>query len=952
MLNKFIALMALIALVGTSMSAAVENPSLSARRGQPFSLISLKHETEGELTRIVVESNAPPLYTILRPTDRLIVIDLPGGEGSRLAPEYPVRNALVDSITIRRSPADASGADRASTRIQILVRGKVRDRSLMSGNTLILELTPAEPQKTLAASQTAPSAKKEQIPNKPTETPTPNRPEYAASVKTTSSDTVTLRPATILRSVRAEQISDGVRIVVETDGAAHYRDFTLDNPSRIVVDITGVRSAVGNKIVPVNTAAVNRVRVGQPSPGVVRVVLDTRGKVSYRVTREGNLLFILIGGAAARNGRTSGVAAARYTQTPKAENEIKKAAQAEAPTGMAQAEKSAPAANPKPTTTDNASKQTPPSSSAKIAESQQPLVAQAHAMLPVLVRETIIEPVNTRTPSAQAVAAATQSTRQRSGLAFCDPGYVGGPISFDLRAGVDIRDMLRFISQQYGVNFIVDKSVGAVPVDVRVTDMPWNQVIESVLRANRLGAVCESGGRIIRIATLAAIKEEEKERREVEEERLKSIPLVTKIIRLKYARAAGSLGATGSGQSGRGGSGGASHGIGGSSSQPGSGTLLSIIKSRLEEMDKSGNRSRIEVDSRTNSLVITALPEQIAAVEDIIAKLDKPEPQVEIEARIVIANRNFLRDIGSELGAAAMNSGRGTAAMFETSSVQLQPGVRLGQVSGQGGGGGTGGTSGGTGTGSGTGGGGSTTNSGLGPNLIGPFANNALRATANSVLSLTTGLIGTSIISAALSASERKGQIRTIASPRITAQDNQTAEIVNGVQIPVQTVSNNTITTTFVTAALRLEITPQINEETGEILMHVVAENNSVNVGLAQALNSSTPGIDTQSAESIVRVQDGGTTVMGGITIDRESSFSNRTPGISRLPIIGNLFKRKTLERNADEILFFITPRIVRQEGPPMPSGYSPQRSSIEPKQPASGDSKVASAAASSKSGQ
>ena len=95
---------------------------------------------------------------------------------------------------------------------------------------------------------------------------------------------------------------------------------------------------------------------------------------------------------------------------------------------------------------------------------------------------------------------------RRSEIAFCDPGYVGGLISFDLRAGVDIRDMLRFISQQYGVNFIVDKSVTAVPVDIRVTDIPWNQVMESVLRANRLGAVCESNGRMIRIATLTAVK--------------------------------------------------------------------------------------------------------------------------------------------------------------------------------------------------------------------------------------------------------------------------------------------------------------------------------------------------------------------------------------------------------------------------------------------------------------
>ena len=180
----------------------------------------------------------------------------------------------------------------------------------------------------------------------------------------------------------------------------------------------------------------------------------------------------------------------------------------------------------------------------------------------------------------------------------------------------------------------------------------------------------------------------------------------------------------------------------------------------------------------------------------------------------------------------------------------------------------------------------------------------------------------------ALSASETKGQVRTIASPRVTTTDNKTAEIVNGVQIPVQTVSNNTITTTFVTAALRLEITPQIIEENGQVLMHVVAENNTVNFQLANQFNNGTPGINTQSAESTVLVQDGGTTVMGGINIDTEGHSINRTPGLSRIPLMGEMFKHRSTRRDTDEILFFLTPRIVRNDGTLGPR--APQRSSVE----------------------
>ena len=147
----------------------------------------------------------------------------------------------------------------------------------------------------------------------------------------------------------------------------------------------------------------------------------------------------------------------------------------------------------------------------------------------------------------------------------------------------------------------------------------------------------------------------------------------------------------------------------------------SIIRSRLSQ------RGNIQADPRTNTLIITDLPENIVAIKEIIAKLDVPEPQVEIESRIVIANRNFARDLGVQLGATALNASRGSQTTFST----LPNGA--------------------------------TIPAGGGPN-------DGLRAAgAQSVLSLTTGLLGTTQISAVLSAAETKGTVKTISSPRITA---------------------------------------------------------------------------------------------------------------------------------------------------------------------------------------
>ena len=947
--RRLIALLVLTALASSSVLAGTTTNSGSANSpvnqpsaGQAFTLTSLRHESVGAVTRILVESTAPPLYTVLRPTDRLIIVDLPGGEGSKLSSEYAVKSAVVDSITVRRARDDDREPPRAMTRLEIAVRGEVRDRSVVSGSTLMIELSPlqggftpvsqlisqpkesksdADPMIARAGSKsnTSGSTGADATKKAADKTGVYVNPRAVSAGKTAGS------PASLVSAVRANSSSGNTNVVIEADGVPQYKDFTLADPWRIILDVAVPRSSVGNKVIQIGAGQVDRVRVSQFSSNVLRVVVDTKQQVPYHVVRDNSSLIVVVGekegapatGSTSNDVRSGGALTPQPAGASQSTNQLVKAAatgqteekaQSKAPgveliAGATQGSQGRPA-QPRPAPAQSAT---------------QPGTSSPKTTAPATQPQTQPRAAAGGNTSGPTSAAARSTTQRRPELAFCDPDYVGGPISFDLRAGVDIRDMLRFISQQYGINFIVDKSVGQVGVDIRVTEIPWNQAIGSVLRANRLGAVCESDGKIIRIATLQAIKEEREQTLAVEEARKNAGPLVTKIKHLRYARALGSLAATGNGASGRGGlasggGGGGMSGGGGSSTgggRGGTGTLLKIIESRLSK------RGKIEVDGRTNSLIITDVPESFEAIDEMIALLDKPEPQVEIEARIVIANRGFLRDLGNELGAAAVNSHQGATGFFQTSPLQINNGALVPGGS-QGSGGGSSG--------------GSGNSNSPGTNLAGQVATGALRAAApSSVLALTTGLLGTSIISMTISAHERKGQIRTIATPRITAQDNQTAEIVNGVQIPIQTVSNNTITTTFVTAALRLEITPQIVEDTGEVMIHVIAENNSVNTAIAQALGSGIPGIDTQSAESTVRVSDGGTTVMGGITVDREAYSTVRTPGISRVPILGNVFKRKTTEKNSDEILFFITPRIVRPDGSMAPANLAPQRSSAQP---------------------
>jgi type IV pilus assembly protein PilQ len=494
-----------------------------------------------------------------------------------------------------------------------------------------------------------------------------------------------------------------------------------------------------------------------------------------------------------------------------------------------------------------------------------------------------------------------QQSQASQGAQYGQPNFVGEPISVNV-VNSDIRDILNYITEQYGVNFVVDSSVATVPVTINVTDVPWNFALDSILKANRLGI--EVNGNILRVATLQVLKDESKIRAEEEmarsqlrEAQLSNAPLVTEFIRLNYARAAGTL------DNAAGASGNFGGGLASGSTQAYTTTYLPdgtvAQTSRVASSDDQGilpivqrrlsRRGGVEVDGRSNTLIVTDVKENIEAIRRLVQLLDQPEPQVEIETRIVLANRTFSRDLGVQLSALALSSRGGSIG------IQQSPGSPLN--------------------------GGTSTTIGLRPTGIpqgiqnptaGLGANNP-----TTVIGLTTGIIGTAQISALITMAETKGQAKIVATPRVTALNNRPAQIESGSQIPVVTPQTGSggaatvFTTTFISVPLRLSVTPQITDA-GTVVLKVVMENNSVNGTLINALG--TPGIDTQRMSTEVLVPDGGTTVVGGVLNDRESETQNRTPGLSAVPVLGNLFKRKAVVRNTDEILFFITPRIYRPD--------------------------------------
>lgn len=538
---------------------------------------------------------------------------------------------------------------------------------------------------------------------------------------------------------------------------------------------------------------------------------------------------------------------------------------------------------------DKAHLETPPGDQRSAQGTRKPTTPRTTTAAPPTATPATTQPQPTVTVITPAVQ--TPAPQSAQGRQYGQPGFVGEAINLNV-VNADIRDILNYITEQYGVNFIIDKSVGATPVTVNVTEVPWNIALDAILRANRLDIAVS--GNILRVATSEIIATEASIQQAINDARLNNAPLVTEFIRLNYARASGTLEQT-AGASGNfvgGATSGAnipgippevaavSRAVSGKGADEG---ILPIIQRRLSR------RGGIEVDGRSNTLIITDVRENMDSIRQLIALLDQPEPQVEIETRIVIANRSFSRDLGVQLAAVAFGgpNSRGQGGSFSTlpRPDANQSGTNPGGIPG-----------------------------GIGQQPTGNLGANL----ASTVIGLTTGIIGTAQISALITAAENKGQAKVVASPRVTVLNNRSAEISSGQQIPVVTPQLGAggsggallFTTTFVSVPLRLSITPQITD-VGTVILRVVAENNSVNTTIAIA---GTPGIDTQRMQSEVLVPDGGTTVVGGVLADNESEIQNRTPGLASIPVLGNLFKRKATARQTNEILFFITPRIYRPD--------------------------------------
>ena len=298
-------------------------------------------------------------------------------------------------------------------------------------------------------------------------------------------------------------------------------------------------------------------------------------------------------------------------------------------------------------------------------------------------------------------------------------------------------------------------------------------------------------------------------------------------------------------------------------------------------------RGDVVADDRTNAVIINDIPKVIPTIDRLLTQLDRKTQEVEIEARVVAATRQFARDIGTQLG---FGWGNSTTTVGGASSVGTSPiGVFGGappfySVVG------------------------TSQPSGTTLNQIPLFSNLAVTSPTSGIgFQNSTGNIR---LDAILTMAESRGLLKVLSRPRVVTQNNIQALVKQGVRVPIVTQAQlgGPPTVTYVDAFLRLTVTPQITSE-NTIFLNVDVENTTPN--FAQQVQGN-PELITQQATTQVLVTDGGTVVIGGVIQTQNSININQVPLLGNLPFLGNLFKHTQVSTQNQELIFFITPRIIQ----------------------------------------
>ncbi|MFH1980888.1 MAG: type IV pilus secretin PilQ [Pseudomonadota bacterium] len=471
----------------------------------------------------------------------------------------------------------------------------------------------------------------------------------------------------------------------------------------------------------------------------------------------------------------------------------------------------------------------PDSESQTVYDKWQVKAKSARGYSPSPKRRTVSVGPDGVTDGSAAVAEATVAAQMRP--------LPQDPISINM-TDIDVSVLLRALAKAANQNIIINEKVKG-RANISIEQAPWDKVFTGIL--NTHGLTYRWEGDIIRIMTLddleAALKREEQK----QDLRIAG-PVTTRVLRIDYAEA---------------------------------GKMKTNLESFLSK-DRSGKSiGSVMVDEHTNSLIVQALPEDIEEMLTLVAELDRPTPQILIEAHIVEATKNTAMELGVQWGGVYTNALDGGRTYTVGSGLASKESNAINIPSGS-------------------------------------FASNfpaSIGQGAGMTLGFLVNSLDGNILAAQLSALQKEGRANILSNPSITTLDNQVAIFESGREIPYQSVDGNgTPKTEFKKAVLLLEVTPHVID--GDALkMKIKTTKDEVDT----LSTSTTPPIITKRAETTVILYDGQTTVIGGLNKEQEGGSESGVPGLKDIPLIGWLFKGTDSSSDMEDVLIFITPHILKR---------------------------------------
>jgi type IV pilus assembly protein PilQ len=654
-----------------------------------------------------------------------------------------------------------------------------------------------------------------------------------------------------LEEVTAETVGGGVAVHLLADGNILATDFLLANPPRLVIDLPGVKNTLRRRVLPVAGGLVTRVRISQfqSAPDpVTRVVLDLSRPLPYSVRADGERLSVLVGELASPTASTPPPVPA---EEPVAVAHVPAPAPAEPPV-----------AKPAPSRTEIVAAETVVPDPPRAAPAEPVAVATNPAPVPPPAAKPA--PSDPPMPLPPGIREA-----RRSRPADGNGNRAAKPAEPPSREDALFEAAAAVLAQQEGaarageLTAFQSRTLAegetqftGEPISLDLKDADIKDVFRTISQLTGLNIVIDPEVRGTVTVQLENVPWDQaldlilKQNGlgYVLENNIMRIATTTKLQTEEADRARLAEARQ--------------------AAEPTRTVIKKLSYARATEITPTlksimSRRGDIVVDARTNTLIIREIPTFLPAVLQLIENLDTSTPQVMIESRIVETTKTLGRSLGINWGfngVADVAHGNTTNLTFPNN---VDGGFRVGLENGP---------------------------------VIGAIRLGNILDSFNLDISLT--------------AAENQGLLKIISSPKLAALTNTAALIQSGVQIPVQTTVNNTTTVIYVDATLRLEVTPQITAE-GTILLNVNVQKREPAVALNLALGQNVP-LTIREYRGQVLVRDGGTTVIGGIFQINDQDQNNMIPGLWKIPILGNLFRNKTRTEKHDELLIFITPRILR----------------------------------------